>query len=379
MRFMIPQTSPGANYRAHQTEIDAAVARVMHSGIYILGKEVAAFETEFSSFLGARHGIGVGSGTDALHIALRACGVGAGDRVATTSLTASATAAAIELAGATPMFIDVDPRTGLLDPERLEQAIKGAGSQRLKAIVPVHLYGYPADMESIMALADRYELMVIEDCAQSHGASIGLRKTGAWGHMAAFSFYPTKNLGGIGDGGAIITNDSSLAEKARLLREYGWRERYVSERAGCNSRLDEMQAAILCAKLPYLNRENARRREIAERYSQALSGSVVETILPHPKVEHVYHQYVVMCDRRQELLVFLKEEGVGALIHYPVPLHLQPAYQMRQSLQDGALANSERLCKRVLSLPMFPELTNEQVDTVIRAVRQWKPTDVVSV
>ena len=371
---MIPQTSPGANYRAHQKEIDGAVTRVMQSGAYILGKEVSAFEKEFPAYLGAQHGIGVGSGTDALHIALRACGIGIGDRVATTPLTASATAAAIEMAGAIPMFVDVDPRTGLLDPERLESAIKDAGSRRLKAIVPVHLYGYPADMESIMALADRYELMVIEDCAQSHGASIGLRKTGTWGHMAAFSFYPTKNLGALGDGGAVITNDRNLAEKALLLREYGWRERYVSERAGMNSRLDEMQAAILRVKLPYLDHENSRRREIAERYACALTGSTFETIQPTPNVHHVYHQYVVMGDRRHEVLAFLKQEGVGALIHYPVPLHRQPAYQSRMPPQGDALANSERLCERVLSLPMFPELTNEQVSKVIQVIKQWETT-----
>ena len=375
---MIPQTSPGANYRAHQTEIDSAVARVMQSGVYILEKEVSAFEKEFSAYLGVQYGIGVGSGTDALHIALRACGIGPGDRVATTPLTASATAAAIEMAGAIPMFVDVDPRTGLLDPERLERAIKGAGSQRLKAIVPVHLYGYPADMEAITALANRYGLMVIEDCAQSHGASIDMRKTGTWGHMAAFSFYPTKNLGALGDGGAVITNDRSLAEKATLLREYGWRERYVSERAGVNSRLDEMQAAILRVKLPYLDHENSRRREVAELYAIALSGATLEAIRPTAKVQHVYHQYVVMCDRRHELLAFLKNEGVGALIHYPVPLHRQPAYHSRRSPQEEALANSERICGRVLSLPMFPELTNEQVAKVIQVVKQWETTVRVS-
>ena len=270
------------------------------------------------------------------------------------------------------MFVDVDPRTGLLDPERLERAIKGAGSQRLKAIVPVHLYGYPADMEAITALANRYGLMVIEDCAQSHGASIDLRKVGTWGHMAAFSFYPTKNLGGMGDGGAVITNDRSLAEKALLLREYGWRERYVSERAGVNSRLDEMQAAILRAKLPHLDHENRRRREVAELYARALPGATLDTIRPTAKVQHVYHQYVVMCDRRDELLSFLKKEGIGALIHYPVPLHRQPAYYSRRPPQEDALANSESMCGRVLSLPMFPELTNEQVDMVIHVVNQWE-------
>ena len=369
---MIPQTSPGANYRAHQTEIDDAVARVLQSGTYILGKEVSAFEKEFSAYLGAQHGIGVGSGTDALHISLRVCGIEAGDMVATTSLTASATAAAIEMAGAVPVFVDVDSRTGLLDPDCLERAIKRAGSQRLKAIVPVHLYGYPGDMEAIMALANRYGLMVIEDCAQSHGASIDLRKTGTWGHMAAFSFYPTKNLGGIGDGGAIITNDRTLAEKARLLREYGWRDRYVSERAGFNSRLDELQAAILRVKLRYLDHENKRRREVAALYAHALSGSSLETIRPNIRVQHVYHQYVVMCDRRHDLLVFLKEQGVGALIHYPVPLHRQPAYRTQRLPQGETLANSENLCRRVLSLPMFPELTNEQVDKVIQVIKQWE-------
>ena len=260
MVHMTPQPYPKANYLAHKTGIDAAVKRVLESGWYILGREVEAFEQEFATYVGIRHAIGVANGTDALHLALRACGIGPGDAVITVSHTAVATVAAIELAGATPVLVDIDPDTFTIDVNSLEDAITkhdqgswSGASACLKAIIPVHIYGHPADMQAIMDIAERYGLFVLEDCAQSHGAVIQGKKTGTWGHISTFSFYPTKNLGALGDGGAVVTNDPQLSERCRLLREYGWRKRFVCDVPGMNSRLDELQAAILRAKLPSLD------------------------------------------------------------------------------------------------------------------------------
>ncbi|HKB40142.1 MAG TPA: DegT/DnrJ/EryC1/StrS family aminotransferase, partial [Gemmataceae bacterium] len=341
-RPVLLPADPGAGYLAHKGAIDAAVRRVLESGWYILGQEAAAFEAEFARYLGVRHAVGVGSGTDALHLALRACGVGPGDAVITASHTAVATVAAIELAGAAPVLVDIDPRSFTLDPNRLEQAVAEHGGRgrassagRLKAVIPVHLYGHPADMPAVMDIARRHDLIVIEDCAQAHGAAVERRKVGTWGHLAAFSFYPTKNLGALGDGGAVVTNDPQTAERARLLREYGWRERYKSEVAGMNTRLDELQAAVLRVKLRHLDRENARRRELARTYDAALSATPL--VLPRPRgdVDHVYHLYVVRSQQRDELRASLKADGIGTSIHYPTPVHLQPAYRGRLVLVGG--------------------------------------------
>lgn len=362
MPISIPQSDPRANYLAHKAEIDAAIAGVLEGGWYILGREVEAFEREFAAYLGVAHVVGVASGTDALHLSLRACGVGPGDEVVTVSHTAVATVAAIELAGATPVLVDIDPVTFTIDCNCLEELLRNRRSARLKAIVPVHLYGRPANMPAVMEIASRHGLQAIEDCAQSHGAAIHGRKTGAWGDIAAFSFYPTKNLAALGDGGAVATNDPALAGRARLLREYGWRERYVSQVAGMNSRLDEVQAAILRVKLRYLDCDNARRRELADAYGAALAGSGL--ILPRPEAGsvHIYHQYVVRSAHRDALRTTLRDHGAGSLIHYPVPIHLQPAY--RDRLQHGMMARTEEAAREVLSLPMFPELTLDQVNTV---------------
>ena len=374
---LLPPTNPKANYLAHKDEIDQAVHRVLDGGWYILGQEVAAFEQEFACYLGVRDAIGVGSGTDALHLALRVCGIGPGDTVITVSHTAVATVAAIELAGAMPVLVDIDPVTFTMDANRLEDAIKQPGGGRrsgvggrLKAIIPVHLYGHPADMPAIMKVARRYDLYVIEDCAQSHGAAINGQKTGTWGHMAAFSFYPTKNLGALGDGGALVTDDSALAERARLLRQYGWRERYISDLAGMNTRLDELQAAVLRVKLRYLDEENDRRYELAQAYQRLLAETSL--ILPNcrPGVHHVYHQYVVRTPQRDSLRRHLREEGIGTLIHYPQPVHLQPAYAGRIGGSDS-LMYSERVASEVVSLLMFAELTITEVHKVAQAIRRW--------
>jgi len=395
----IPQTDPRANYLAHKSEIDAAIAAVLAGGRYILGEQVAAFEREFAAYLGAGHAIGVGSGTDALHLALRVCGIGPGDRVFTVSHTAVATVAAIELTGATPVLVDIDPATFTMDPNRLEEAVTtydegrktkdegyshpsvlGPSSlvvRRRSAIIPVHLYGQPADMAAILEIARRYDLLVIEDCAQAHGATTSNlqpptsnlkgQRVGTFGDIAAFSFYPTKNLGALGDGGAVVTSDPALAEQTRLLREYGWRERYVSAIPGLNSRLDELQAAILRVKLRYLDAENARRRVLAAEYDRLLANSSVRMPITRPDVSHVFHQYVIRSGRRDALQAFLRSQGIGALIHYPVPVHAQPAYAGRISIGEG-LPHTEAAAREVLSLPMFPELAAAQARRVVEAV-----------
>jgi dTDP-4-amino-4,6-dideoxygalactose transaminase len=373
----VPVAHPLGDYLARRTEIDQAIRRVLSGGRYILGPETAAFEQEFASFLGARFAVGVGSGTEALHVALRVCGIGSGDAVITVSHTAVATVAAIELAGAMPLLVDIDPRGYTLDPNRLEDVIRANRSVRIKALIPVHLYGHPADMSSIMSIAERFGLTVIEDCAQSHGASIGERKTGTWGHLAAFSFYPTKNLGAFGDGGAVVTNDPKLAERAALFREYGWRERYVSEVPGANSRLDELQAAILRVKLAFLDQDNTKRRTVAEQYDSMLSTHPLMLPSCRSGFTHVYHQYVIRHRRRDELKRWLETRSVGTLIHYPVPIHQQPAYRDRV-LKEGGLEETERICHEILSLPMHPRLTSDEVRQVGEGILSFLNEDVRS-
>ena len=367
----IGAANPLADYWDHRKEIDEAVRRVFSGGRYILGPEVAAFEQEFASFLGASDAVGVGNGTDALHVALRVSGVGAGDGVITVSHTAVATVAAIELAGAVPILIDVDPRTQTMDPNRLEHALRMKAERRIKAVIPVHLYGHPADMPAILQVARRQDLKVIEDCAQSHGATIEGRQAGTWGDVAAFSFYPTKNLGAIGDGGAVVSNDRSLCVAARLVREYGWRERYVSDRPGLNSRLDEVQAAILRVKLRYLRQDNARRQEVARQYDVALAMSGLTLPNRREGYDHVFHQYVVRSSRRDDLKNYLGSHAIGTAIHYPVPVHLQPAYQDRVCIDGPCLKHTERLCQEVLSLPMHPHVTSEQVLRITDLIATW--------
>jgi len=367
----IPVANPLADYLARRQELDQAIQRVLSGGQYILGPEVTAFEQEFASFLGAQAAIGVGSGTDALHLALRACGVGHGDAVITVAHTAVATVAAIELAGATPILVDIDPRTYALNPNLLEAAIKERMSGPVKAVIPVHLYGHPADMPSILSIAERFGVKVIEDCAQSHGASIVGKKTGTWGHVAAFSFYPTKNLGAFGDGGAVVTNDAELAHRVRLLREYGWRERYISDVPGANSRLDELQAAVLRVKLRYLEQDNAKRADLACLYDEMLSKSSL--ILPYCRREflHVYHQYVIRSSWRDGLKRYLTDHSVGTLIHYPLPIHLQPAYKGRVVIHGAQLKETEQVCREILSLPMHPYLTHDQVHRAGDLIVSW--------
>ena len=360
----LPAAHPQASYLAHQEEIDRAIQQVLQSGWYVLGQEVIAFEQEFARYIGVRDAIGVGSGTDALVLALRACGVGTGDAVLTVSHTAVATVAAIELAGARPILAEIEPETFTLDPDSLEEAIKMQGQDQIKAIIVVHLYGQPADMPAINDIARRYGIKVIEDCAQAHGAAFQNLKAGTLGsRLAAFSFYPTKNLGALGDGGAVVADDPELAAQVRLLRQYGWRQRYVSELPGMNSRLDELQAAILRVKLRYLDQENCRRQEIASSYNILLAETPLLLPQVRPGATHVYHQYVVRSRKRDQLQSFLEAHGIGAMIHYPVPVHLQPAYRGRVTLANR-LARTEAICREILSLPMYPHMTDVDVERV---------------
>lgn len=363
---MIPCCHPRSQYLAHQAEIDAAVARVLDKGWYILGEETKAFEQEFASYVGMRHAIGVGSGTEALHVAIAACEIGRGDEVITVAHTAVATVAAIEMAGATPVLVDIEPGLFTLDPTKLEAAI----TPRTRAIIPVHLYGQPANLESIIEIARRHKLRLIEDCAQAHGARYDGRRAGSFGDIACFSFYPTKNLGAIGDGGIVVTDDPKLAERARLLREYGWAERYVSHISGLNTRLDELQAAILRVKLRALDQDNQKRADLARQYHEGLTGSAVALPGLRPEATHVFHLYVVRTPRRDELQQYLAGQGIGTLVHYPVPVHLQPAYRGRLAGNAG-LPETERAAREVLSLPMYPELQSSDVQSVIAGIRSF--------
>jgi dTDP-4-amino-4,6-dideoxygalactose transaminase len=356
---------------AHKDEIDRAVLGVLDRGRYILDGEVDLFEKEFGAYLGGLHTIGVASGTDALVLALKALDVGPGDVVFTVSHTAVATVAAIVIIGAHPVFVDIDPRTFTMDPNHLEELLQKPLVGKPKAVVPVHLYGRMADMPSIIDIAGQYELPVIEDCAQAHGAMLHGRKAGSWGHAGAFSFYPTKNLGAFGDGGAVVTHSRDLANKVRMLRQYGWRERFVSEIAGYNSRLDEMQAAVLRVKLKYLDNENGMRIQYAHQYRTGLAS--LDLVLPeeHPGETVVYHQFVVRLSRRDSLLQFLKSRNIGCAVHYPIPVHLQPAFRTRRNSQEHPLPVTEQVCSQILSLPMYPYMGEERVETVIRAVRDF--------
>ena len=351
---------PHADYLAHQAGIDAAIRRVLDSGHHILGPEVAAFESEFAAEIGAAHCVGVANGTDAVHLALRACGIGAGDFVATVSHTAVATVAAIELAGATPLLLDIEPVTFTIDPAKLETAL--TEHPGVKALVLVHLYGHPASMDCV-EIARRHGLRIIEDCAQSHGAALDGCTTGTWADAAAFSFYPTKNLAAIGDGGAVVTGDEHIATQLRELRQYGWKQRYISDTTGMNSRLDELQAAILRVKLRTLSQNNQRRRELAAIYSKGLAGTPFITPVTRPGATHVFHQYVIRARNRDALLATLTQRGIPAAIHYPQPVHTQPAYAGR--IPHGDLSATEQACREILSLPLHPHLGEEAVRHVI--------------
>lgn len=340
--------------------VRAAIERVVASGWYILGPEVSAFETEFASASGAAHAIGVGNGTDAIALALQALGIGPGDDVITTPLSAAYTALAVMMTGARPVFADIDPDRLTLDA----RAVAAAITSKTRAVVPVHLYGQPADMDALMDVAGRHGLAVVEDCAQAHLATFRGQPVGTIGTAGAFSFYPTKNLGALGDGGAVVTNDPALAERVRRLRNGGQTSRYHHELAGVNSRLDEMQAAILRARLPHLAGWTARRRDAATRYRRQLTGPTVRPLTEYDR-GHVYHLFVVRSRRREAVKEHLAAHNIETLVHYPVPIPRQPALARHDPRE---CPNATAACDEVLSLPLYPSIAAADVDRVAAAI-----------
>ncbi len=347
-----------ANYHAIQREVDAAIQRVLDSGAFILGEEVSRFEAEFARYCGTTHCVGVASGTDALALTLRALGVGPGDDVLTVSMTFIATVLAITRCGARPVFVDIDPATYTMDVHQISRAI----TPKTKAIVPVHLYGQPADMDPICEVARRHGLAVVEDACQAHGAEYRGRRVGSWGDAAAFSFYPAKNLGAYGDGGAVTTSRADVAERVRLLRDYGQRTKYEHLVKGENSRLDTLQAAVLLVKLRYLDQWNARRRHLADVYRAALADTGLILPMVAEDRTHVFHLYVVQTAERDRVQHELTQQGIGAGIHYPHPVHRTLAYAEYAGLE---LPVTERVAQRVLSLPLYPELDEHLARDVV--------------
>ncbi|MFN2462145.1 MAG: DegT/DnrJ/EryC1/StrS family aminotransferase [Candidatus Velthaea sp.] len=363
---MIPILDLTEQYQALKNEIDTAVQDVFAGGHFIIGPNVKAFETEFAAFTGAPHAAGLNSGTDALHIALRALDVGPGDEVITTPFTFVATTEAIGIVGARPVFVDIDPATFNIDPALIEAAI----TPRTKAILPVHLYGAPAPMTEIMAIARKHNLAVVEDCAQSVGAAIGDKQTGTFGAAGCYSFFPSKNLGAFGDGGMLTTQSEALMARSKAIRAHGGRVKYYHEEIGVNSRLDEVQAAILRVKLPHLARWTLARRAVAERY-RTLLADVPGVVAPQetPGTTAVYHQFTIRVSDRDDVQAELQRAGVQTMVYYPVPLHLQ-AVHANLGYAEGSFPHAERAAREVLSLPMFPELRPDVQQRVVDAVRE---------
>ena len=362
----IPFVDLQSQYQSIKPEADAAVLAVMERGDFILGQAVREFEEEFARYCEAEHCVGVDSGYSALELILRGYGIGPGDEVITAANTFVATTLAISNTGATPVLVEMDPKTYNIDPTRIEAAI----TSRTRAIIPVHLYGQPAEMDPIMAVAAEHGLKVIEDAAQAHGARYKGRRTGSLGDAAGFSFYPGKNLGAYGDGGAVVTDDAELADRVRMLRNLGMRVKYHHEIKGFNHRLDTMQAAVLRVKLPHLDAWNEGRRRVAARYAELLAGLPVVTPYAPPYVEPVYHLYVIRIQDRKELMARLGEAGIASGLHYPIPIHLLPAYA-ELGYQRGDFPITEAYAEEILSLPIFAELTDEQIDLLTTIVADF--------
>ena len=355
-------------------EILSATQRVYEKGRFILGEEVSYFEKEFSHYCGVRYGVGVGSGTDALYLALKTAGIGEGDEVITVANSFIATALAISFTGAKPLFVDIDPKTYTMDPNSLELLLKRQkakeSGRKIKAVLPVHLYGHPAEMDSIMEIANRYDLIVIEDACQAHGAKYGRKKVGSLGAMGCFSFYPTKNLGGYGDGGMVVTDHQKYDQNLRLLRCYGEKKKYQHILKGHNSRLDEIQAALLRVKLKYLDQWNEERRRKAKLYTERLSPLGVVCPSEKKGVRHVYHLYAIKTRKRDFLQAFLKKRGIETLIHYPIPIPLQKAYrELGCRKRDLPLTNL--WSRKILSLPFFPEMKEYEMEEVAEGIRSF--------
>jgi dTDP-4-amino-4,6-dideoxygalactose transaminase len=360
----VPFLDLGRQVGSMRSDLDRAIADVLDTGRFVMGEPVEAFEREFAAYCGAQHAIGVASGTDAIALALNAVGVGSGDEVVTVANTCVPTVAGIEQAGALPVLVDVEPVSMTLDVDALPAAL----TERTRAILPVHLYGQCADMGPILGFAREHHLKVVEDAAQAHGAEYDGHRAGSLADAAAFSFYPTKNLGALGDGGAVATDDPETAERARLLRSYGERRRYESVIQGTNSRLDTIQAAILSAKLRRLEAWNERRREVAEFYLESLADSSLELPREAEGRRHVYHLFVVRAQERDMFRSELASRGVETLVHYPRAVHQQPAYA-QVAVGSHGLAESERLVQQIVSLPLYPELRDDEVAHIVETVR----------
>ncbi|MBI5365459.1 MAG: DegT/DnrJ/EryC1/StrS family aminotransferase [Planctomycetes bacterium] len=362
----VPFVDLRRQYETLKPAMDAAIVRCIGKGMFILGEEVEAFEKEWAAYCGVPHAIGVSSGLDALRLILHAMGLQPGDEVITPPNSFVATALAITDCGARPVFVDIDPVTYNLDLTRLEAAI----TPRTKAILPVHLYGQPIDLDQLLAIARRRGIPVVEDACQAHGADWKGRRAGSFGLAAAFSFYPAKNLGCYGDGGGIVTGDASLADKIRVLRHVGQKEKYQHPVKGWNNRLDELQAAILRVKLPHLDAANESRRRLARIYAETIKAPQVTLPKETPGARHIFHVYCVRVERREALLAHLRARGIGALIHYPVPIHCQGAFA-ELGLGDGAFPVTERIAKEIVSLPMFPEMTEAEAREVAAGIHSF--------
>ena len=365
-KIKIYVSNPKLRFVQRKAEFIRAFESVLENGNYILGNEVSSFEKEFAEYIGVNHCVGVANGTDAIAVALKALGVNRGDEVITVSHSAVATVAAVEMIGAVPVFADIESSTRCIDPNKIEKLI----SSKTKAIIPVHIYGHPARIKEILQIAQKHSIKVVEDCAQAHGAKIGNQKVGSFGDAAAFSFYPTKNLGAIGDGGAVVTDSLEVYQKAMALRQYGWHKRYISDIPGINSRLDELQAAFLRIKLKELDNDNVRRNEIAARYYNGFKNLNIKTPQKLKDTFHVYHLYVIECEQRDELAKFLESKAIGTALHYPLAIHQQPAYLGRIKGCNDLLV-TEKLYKNILTLPMYPELSDDQVDLIISSINEF--------
>jgi dTDP-4-amino-4,6-dideoxygalactose transaminase len=363
---MVPFVDLKVQYLSIKEEIDTAVLGVLESTQFVLGKEVVAFEELFAAYTQTSHVMGVNTGTSALHLSLLAAGIGRGDEVITTPFTFIATVSAIDYTGATPVFVDIDPVSFTIDPAKIEAAI----TPRTKAILPVHLYGQPVDMDPIMEIAKRHGLVVIEDACQAHGAEYKGRRVGSIGDLGCFSFYPGKNLGAYGEGGAVTTNNPELARTVRMLRDWGAERKYYHDLKGFNYRLEGIQGAVLRVKMKYIEGWTEARRAVAARYDSALAGTSIRTPVAAPDRRHVYHIYAIRDAQRDTLLTFLHDHGVSTGIHYPIPVHLQRAFA-ELGHKEGDFPHSEAASREVLSIPMYPELPTEQQDLVIAALKAW--------
>lgn len=371
MRTIIPFIDIKREYTEISGEITEAIQRVLRSGWFILGEEVEKFEKEFSKYIGTKYGIGVNSGSDALFLGIKALGIGKSDEVITISHTFISTVDAITRNGAKPVFVDIEPDTYCIDVTRIEERI----TNKTRAILPVHLYGHPADMEPIMEIAKKYHLFVVEDACQAHGAEYNGKKVGSIGDVGCFSFYPIKNLGACGDGGMVVTNNEELAEKLKMLRNYGQPQKYYHDFVGVNSRLDEIQAAILRVKLKHLDERNKKMRGVAKLYSELLEDSGIVTPVEKEYAKHAYHLYVIRHKDRDMLQQKLLNSGIQTRIHYPIPVHKQKAY-LDLEFRKEDFPITEKCANEILSLPMYPELKNEEVEYITDAIREACANDV---